>query len=155
MHADSQSPNQAYIVVGFDYGTRRIGVAIGDTLTRRARPIKTLQAQPGALPLGIVPLLNEYTPRQLVVGVPYNMDGTDTMLTQSSMQFARELAKLTGLPVACMDERLSSREAEAELRTARAAGLKSRRVSHGDVDQIAARIVLQRWFDGETTVSVC
>ena len=156
MHAaPPQSSNPAYIVVGFDYGTRRIGVAVGDTLTRTARPIKTLQVERGALPSGIAQLVNEYAPQQLVVGVPYNMDGTDTTLTQSSMQFARELAKLTGLPVACVDERLSSREAEAQLRAARAAGLKSRRVTHGDVDRIAAQIVLQRWFDGEATLSVC
>jgi putative Holliday junction resolvase len=154
MHTAPPSLNPAYTVVGFDYGTRRIGVAIGDTLTRMARAVKTLQVKEGKLPAGIVQLINDYAPRQLVVGVPYNMDGTDTTLTRSSMQFARELAKLTGLPVACVDERLSSREAEDALRTARAAGLKSRRVSHGDVDRIAARIVLQRWFDGETSLSV-
>ena len=146
------APNSVYTVVGFDYGTRRIGVAIGDTLTRTARPIKTFQAERAALSSGLTQLIKDYAPQQLVVGIPYNMDGTDTTLTRSSMQFAHELAELTGLPVACVDERMSSREAEAELRAARVSGLKSRRVTHGDVDQVAARIVLQRWFDGETAL---
>ena len=81
-----------------------------------------------------------------MVGVPYNMDGTPTLLTAAARDFARALHQRYGLPACLIDERLSSREAEAELRQARASGLKRRRLTHADVDMTAAKIVLERWF---------
>ncbi len=134
------------IIFAFDYGTRRIGVASGDTLTRTARPLKTLD-RTSEIPWAVIArLVAEYRPHQLVVGVPYNMDGTPTLLTDAAREFARELRTRFGIPACLMDERLSSREAESELRDARASGLKRRRLTHGDVDMTAAKIVLERWF---------
>lgn len=134
------------IIFAFDFGTRRIGVASGDTLTRTARGLKTFE-RTGEVPWpAIAAAIAEYRPSQLVVGVPYNMDGTPTLLTDAARQFARELNTRFDLPACLMDERLSSREAEAELRVARASGLKRRRLTHGDVDMTAAKIVLERWF---------
>jgi putative Holliday junction resolvase len=134
------------IILAFDYGTRRIGIASGDTLTRTSRPLKTLDRL-SDIPWSIIgELIVEYRPAQLVIGVPYNMDGTPTLLTESAREFARELRDRFNLPACLMDERLSSREAEAELREARASGLKRRRLTHGDVDMTAAKIVLERWF---------
>jgi len=134
------------IIFAFDYGTRRIGVASGDTLTRTARPLTTLERS-STLPWpAIATLIAEYRPAQLIVGVPYNMDGTPTLLTEASRDFARELRDRHRLPACLMDERLSSREAEAELRQARSSGLKRRRLTHADVDMTAAKIVLERWF---------
>ena len=75
------------------------------------------------------------------------MDGTPTVLTDATRAFGRELKSRYRAPVALVDERLSSREAEAQLRAARAAGLKRRRTTHADVDMIAARILLERWFE--------
>ena len=135
------------LVLAFDFGTRRIGVASGDTLTCAARPLTTLHYA-GATPWAAVDrVLTDYSAQQLVVGVPYNMDGSETALTLPSLEFAAALAARTALPVALVDETLSSREAETELKTARAQGLKKRRVTHGDVDRIAAKVILQRWFD--------
>lgn len=134
------------LILAFDFGTRRIGVASGDTLTRTARPVAALDAGSGAPWTAIERLVKEFGPAQFVVGVPYNMDGTPTVLTTATRAFARELEQRHGLPVAMVDERLSSREASAELRDARAGGLKRRRVTPGDVDMTAAKILLERWF---------
>jgi putative Holliday junction resolvase len=134
------------LILAFDYGTRRIGVAAGDTLTRTARPLTVIDNR-GDMPWpAIEKLVADYTPARLVVGLPYNMDGSETGMTQPVRRFAAELAGRLRLPVDFVDERLSSRDAEAELRVARSSGLKRKRVTHADVDRIAARVILERWF---------
>lgn len=136
------------IVLAFDYGTRRIGVACGNTLTRMPQPLCTLEYKPQQLPWDdIERLLRDYSPHQLVVGLPYNTDGTLTGLTPVVQEFAEELAVRSKLAVVLVDERNSSQEAERELAYLRNTGLKTRRVTHADVDMVAAKIVLQRWFD--------
>lgn len=136
------------VILAFDYGTRRIGVASGDTLTRTARALTTLERTNELIPWSAIDkLVREYQPAQLVVGLPWNMDGTPTLLTDSSRDFAAELKARYNVPVALVDERLSSREAESQLRDARAAGLKKRRNTHADVDMIAARILLEQWLE--------
>lgn len=149
-----QASNTPQLILAFDYGTRRIGVASGDTLTRTARPLTTL-ARTAALPWAAIDkLVREYHPARLIVGLPYNMDGTPTALTDTVRQFARDLQARYGIESALVDERLSSREAEGELRDARAQGQKARRVTHGDVDMVAARIVLERWLRNPTAVEL-
>jgi putative holliday junction resolvase len=138
------------IILAFDYGTRRIGVASGDTLTRTARALTTLECVNGIPWPAIEQLIADYRPAQLVVGLPRNMDGTPTVLTDPVRAFAADLHARYGTPVALVDERLSSREAEANLRSARASGLKRGRTTHADVDKVAARILLERWFEGES-----
>lgn len=136
------------LILAFDYGTRRIGVASGDTLTRTARTLTTLDCVDSAPPWFVIDkLMREYQPAQFVVGLPHNMDGTATSVTDASRAFAADLHTRYRKPVALVDERLSSREAEAQLRLARASGLKRRRTTHADVDMIAARILLERWFE--------
>jgi putative Holliday junction resolvase len=154
MMADpAKGPPQPQLILSFDYGTRRIGVASGDTLTRTARALTTLTCT-GQVPWpAIGKLIDEYRPARLVVGLPYNMDGTPTALTDASQAFASDLTTRYRLPVALVDERLSSREAEAQLRNARAQGLKRRRVTHGDVDMTAAKVLLERWFDDPASAS--
>jgi putative Holliday junction resolvase len=135
------------LVLAFDYGMRRIGIASGDTLTRTARALTTLDRHDGALWSAIERLVREYQPAQLVVGLPHHMDGTSTPMTDACRAFAIELRNRFDKPVALVDERLSSREAEGQLRDARASGLKRRRTTHEDVDMTAARIVLERWLE--------
>lgn len=147
MGSAGASPGAPQIILAFDYGTRRIGVASGDTLTRTARALTTLPCAPGIPWEAIDRLVADYRPAQLVVGVPYNMDGTPTLLTKASRRFANELKSRSALPVLLVDERLSSREATDALRGARAQGLKRRRATREDIDMVAARIVLERWFD--------
>jgi putative Holliday junction resolvase len=133
--------------MGFDFGLRRIGVAAGDTLTRRARPVAavaTHSGEPDWKTLGR--LVGEWDPAVLVVGVPYNMDGTPGSLTPAALSFAAELERRFRRPVVGVDERLSSREAEAQLREQRASGERTRRVRHGDVDATAACVILEQWL---------
>jgi putative holliday junction resolvase len=141
------------IILAFDFGTRRVGLATGDTLTRTARALSTLDCTRGMPWPAIDRIFADLHPAQLVVGLPHNMDGTPTLLTAASRAFAAELGTRYGQPVSLVDERLSSREAAAELRDARAAGLKRGRTTHADVDMIAARILLERWFAGEGEAS--
>lgn len=136
------------IVLAFDFGTRRIGVASGDTLTRTARPLRTIERKQQIPWTLFDALLREYLPSRLIVGIPYNVDGTDTLLTAACVAFARELESRSQLPVELVDERYSSKEAERELQLARQSGLKSRRVTHADVDMVAAKLILERWFAG-------
>lgn len=135
------------MILAFDYGTRRIGVASGDTLTRTARALTTLERATHVPWTAIDALVQEFEPALFVVGLPRNMDGTPTPLTRASRAFGAELAARYRRNVALVDERLSSREAEALLRAARSSGLKRRRTTHADVDQVAARILLERWFE--------
>jgi putative Holliday junction resolvase len=134
------------LILGFDYGTRRIGVACGNTLTQSAQPLKAL-TRGLATPWGeIAKLVGEFSPSQFVVGLPYNMDGTETALASEVRAFADELGARFKHPVALVDERLSSRAAESELRDARATGRKRTRVTHGDVDMIAAKVLVEQWL---------
>ncbi len=142
------------VILAFDYGTRRIGVASGDTLTGTARALTTLESKAETIPWpAIDKLMREYQPAQLVVGQPWNMDGTPTLLTDASRAFGAELQTRYHKPVALVDERLSSREAEAQLREARATGIKKRRNTHADVDMIAAKILLEQWLRNPTMPS--
>jgi putative holliday junction resolvase len=152
------SPAPPQVILAFDFGTKRIGVASGDTLTGTARALTTLESKNTNLPSGIPwpaidKLMREYQPAQLVVGMPWNMDGTPTLLTEASRAFGAELQTRYHKPVALVDERLSSREAEAQLRDARAAGFKKRRNTHADVDMIAAKILLEQWLRDPTLPS--
>jgi putative holliday junction resolvase len=134
------------VILAFDFGSRRIGVASGDTLTQTARELTTLNASGGAPWRDIERLATEYSPAQLIVGLPLNMDGTATALTNACRVFASELNARLGVPVALVDERLSSREAEAELRERRASGLKRRKTRRADIDMTAAKILLEQWL---------
>jgi putative Holliday junction resolvase len=135
------------IVMAFDFGHRRIGVACGDTVSRSAAP-------QGAVPVNadgprwelIDALLGEWQPALTVVGLPYNVDGSDSTMTRAAREFAAEVARRYGLKAMLVDERYSSREAEARLKSARASGLRRRRVVKADVDAAAACVILERWF---------
>ena len=135
------------VILAFDYGTRRIGVASGNTMSRMAQALCTLECKQLQTPWPeIDKLLRDYLPGQLIVGLPYNDDGTPTGMTAVVQAFAAELAERSKLPVTLVDERHSSREAERELAYLRRSGVKTRRVSHADVDMVAAKVVLERWF---------
>ena len=137
------------LAIGFDYGARRIGVAAGDTLTNGARPLGVVAAANGVPDwVAIARFVREWGPRVLVVGVPYNMDGTPGQLTGAALEFAAELGRRFALEVVTVDERLSSREAEDILRRQRASGARPRRVRHGDVDAAAACVLVEQWLRG-------
>jgi putative holliday junction resolvase len=135
------------IVLAFDFGLRRIGVACGDTLSRSASPLQPVPSGPGGPRWEIIAaLLREWQPNLAVVGLPYNVDGSDSKMTEAARDFAAELERRFQLEVAMIDERYSSLEAEARLKSARESGLRRRRVAKADVDAAAACVILERWF---------
>ena len=137
--------------LGFDFGLRRIGVAAGDTLTKSAAPLGAVShGERGPDWPAIDRLLSDYLPAILVVGYPYNENGSPGTLADAAGQFASALAQRSGLTVARVDERYSSQEATSELKQRRAAGTRRRRVQRADVDGLAAAIILERWLRGET-----
>ncbi len=142
MHAPA-----ARTVLSFDYGLRRIGVAVGNTLTGTAEALATVAARDGVPDWPAVDrLVADWRPAAIVAGVPYNMAGTDTALATAALQFADLLGGRYGIEVHRVDERLTSREAEDGLRERRRSGAKTRRVRHGDVDREAARLLLLQWL---------
>lgn len=134
-------------IIAFDYGLRRIGVAIGNTLTSTAAPLETIGARDGEADwAAIAAILRRYGPSVCVVGVPCNMDGTETGLTPRVRAFAARLATAGNFEVVLVDERLSSHAAQDVLRARRRAGHLRRRVQSGEVDRMAATVLLQQWL---------
>jgi putative Holliday junction resolvase len=139
------------IVLAFDFGRRRIGVDCGDTISRSASVLATVPADSGAPRWeAIAALLRDWQPDMAVVGLPYNVDGSESDMTASARGFAQELARRYALEVVLVDERYSSLEAEARLKAARESGLRRRRVAKADVDAAAACVILERWFSEKT-----
>lgn len=123
-------------------------MAVANTLTRNAAPLATLvRPASGTDWPAIAGLIDEWKPARLVVGVPYNADGTETELGREAARFARRLEGRFGVPTETLDERLSSAEAESRLRDARSGGTRRRRVDKEDVDRMAAAVILQSWLE--------
>ena len=135
-------------VLAFDFGTRRIGVAVGNTLTRVAHPLSTIEAGLASRMDAIGALIDEWRPQQLVVGLPTHADGTPHAMTRSAQRFAADLAERFKLPVALVDERWTTEAAQDELRAARR-GRDGRMMR----DQVAAQLILQAYFDEHRTPS--
>ena len=146
--ATTRGRHPAEIVLAFDYGARRIGVAVGQTESGTASPAGTLPARGAPDWPAVERCLAQWAPQRLLVGVPYNMDGSDTVLTTACREFASELGRRTSLPVELVDERLTSAAATAELRDARRSGARGRRVRREDIDATAARLILETWLRG-------
>ena len=140
----SASGEREATVLAFDFGTRRIGVAVGNTLLRVARPLTTIAAEATAARFAAVAaLIDEWQPNVLVVGVPVHADGVPHEMTARAERFARQLEGRFGIEVARVDERYTTEEAESMLAAAgvRAGDRKAVR------DEVAAQLILQAWFD--------
>jgi putative Holliday junction resolvase len=152
--ASTQAATAPQILLGVDFGLRRIGLAVGDTVTRRARPRPALQVAAGRAPGDpefalIARELRDSGATRLVVGCPYNEDGSQGALATQAAQFAAELGRRLRLPVHLVDERYSSIEATEALRAMRADGTRRGRVGKSDIDSAAAAVILERWLAGE------
>lgn len=131
-------------LLAFDFGTRRIGIAVGNTLLRRASPLVTIDDErTGTRFAAIAVLLNEWQPNALVVGLPGNDDGTPHELTALCRRFANRLKGRFKLPVILLDERYTSVAASAQLNEEGIHGMKQKSL----VDQYAAQLILQAYFD--------
>ena len=141
---------QAQVVLAFDFGLRRIGIAAGDTVSRTAAPQGALQVPASGIDWNqIEKTLNAFHPALLVVGSPRNADGSAGTLSAAADRFALALAQRSRLPVERTDEYASSLEAADTLRAQRASGQRRRRVQRGDIDSAAAAIILERWLNRE------
>lgn len=119
----------------FDYGEKRIGVAVGQSLTETATPLETISVIRNTPEWPRVSkLINEWQPSALVVGLPLTMDDSNQPLTDSAQRFARQLEGRYHLPVHMADERLTTWEA------------KQRTSSDNDLDPVAAQVILEGWL---------
>lgn len=137
-------------VLAFDFGLKRIGIAIGDTLTGTAAPrpaIAVHEQRPDWD--AIAREVRILSPGIFVVGAPYNADGTPGALAPAAGRFAAELERRFETPVYLVDERWSSLEATAALKAQRSSGERKRRVRKEDIDSAAAAVILERWLTGE------
>ncbi|MGE5466708.1 MAG: Holliday junction resolvase RuvX [Ignavibacteria bacterium] len=132
------------VVLAFDFGIQRIGVAVGAAMLRSARPLHTISAAANAPRFeAIGKLIDEWRPARLVVGLPLSLDGSEHEMTARCRRFAQQLHGRFRLPVEFVDERLSSAEAEARLR---GEGRDLRR-NKAAIDAEAAAVILQSYFD--------
>jgi len=128
-------------LLGFDYGLKRIGVAVGQELTGTASALLTVRANDGKPDWDTISkLIEQWQPDEVVVGLPLNMDGSFHELSYRAQRFGNQLRGRYNLPAHFMDERLSSLDAERELNG------KSRKIKAADIDKVAAKIILESWL---------
>ncbi len=131
----------------FDFGTRKIGIASANRLAATVTALATIPARDGVPEWReIASLIRDWQPEVLVMGLPRNTDGSDSIMTVRARAFGHWLGSQSGLPVEEIDERYTSTEAEAVLRDQRRAGSRTRRVRPEDVDQMAARLMAETWI---------
>jgi putative Holliday junction resolvase len=121
-------------VLAFDFGLKRIGVAVGEPELRSAHPLGAVTRFEE-----VASLVAEWKPHHLVVGLPLSVAGAPHAMTRQAEDFARRLERRFKLPVARVDERYSSTEASARLR-----GTRARK---GEIDSVAAQLILEQYFD--------
>lgn len=133
-------------ILAFDFGEKRIGVAVGEWETLTAHPLETIAEEANAPRFArIGALVAEWRPVELVVGLPMSLDGEEHALSQRCRRFANQLNGRFGLPVRLVDERLTSVEAESRLREAG----RSVRNNKAAVDSLAAQEILQDFFSSK------
>jgi len=133
----------ARTLLGFDYGLKRIGVAVGQELTGTASALTTVTARDGKPDWeAISRLIEEWRPDAVVVGLPLNMDGSDHELSRRARRFGNQLHGRYNLPAYFIDERLSSLEAEALLK-----GKSHHKALYKEsIDKLAAQVILETWL---------
>lgn len=147
-HVSDQLPAGA--VLAFDFGKKRIGVAIGNTAVGVAHPLATVDSEVTERRFALIgQLIQTWQPVLLVVGLPLHSDGTVHELTQLSQRFARRLSGRFNIQVIMKDERYTSETASATLREAGITGRKQKAV----LDQVAAQQILQSFFDEQYAIT--
>ncbi len=131
-------------VLGFDFGLKKIGVAVGQEITGTAAPLATLrQVKHGIDWEAIGRLIRTWQPEVLVVGIPYNMDDSEQPMTEAARRFSRQLHGRYRVPVHLVDERLTSLEADRILKN-RDRMRRAERLQK--MDQVAAQLILETWL---------
>ena len=130
-------------VIGFDFGMKRIGVAIGQTVSMHASPLKTLRAKDGVPNWDeVASLIKEWQPSELIVGIPINLDGSNQLVTFAAKKFSKKLIHRFKLPVHGEDERFTTIEARSLLFDK--GGYRS--IEKSEIDSIAAVIITEQWL---------
>jgi len=131
------------VVLGFDWGTKSIGIAIAQSITATATPLQPLPAKQGVPNWSdLQRIIEEWQPDLFVVGIPLNMDGSQSDSSIQAERFGRRLEGRFGISWTGMDERLSSFEVKSRLRQAG----QLRDVRKGAIDSMAAKLILESWF---------
>ena len=134
-------------ILAFDYGSRRIGIAVGQDVTASASPVGVVDnGERGVDHDRIRAIIGEWHPTRLVVGMPTHADGSPGTMTAAVETFVDELARY-GLPISTIDERYSSVEAGQALKNARKQGARGR-ISKQDIDAAAAVVIAERYLAG-------
>ena len=132
-------------ILAFDFGLRRIGVAVGQTTTGTASSLETVRNGPQPDWQAVGRLLREWQPGRLLVGLPLGPDGEETEMSRAARAFGGALHKRFGIEVSFADERLSSQVAERRFAEKRAAGqLRKKHASR--LDAMAAQVILENWL---------
>lgn len=130
-------PEKLKTVIGFDFGSHWIGVAVGQTLTRQASPLGAVKNNDWK---GIKRLLDAWRPQKLVVGLPLSMEGKDQEMTASAKRFGRQLEGRFGIATSMIDERLTTREAY------QIAEQTQCKKSKQEIDSLAAALITESWL---------
>jgi putative Holliday junction resolvase len=139
----AETPPLSGTLLGFDFGARRLGVAVGETATRLAHPVAAIAEEATEARFAAIErLVGEWHPAGFVVGLPRHADGGEHEVARLAGKFARRLQARFGLPVAFVDETLTSAEAASRLRDAGA-----RPAGKGELDAHAAAVILQSYLD--------
>lgn len=141
---DRSYPAIVGTVLAFDFGEKRIGVAVGETILKLAHPLLTIDTEINATRFAqIQVIIQEWQPAMLVVGLPLSTDGEAHAMTKLCTRFAQRLEGRFNLPVTLVDERFSSAEASQSLKEAGVHGQQQKSM----IDQVAAQTILQSYFD--------
>jgi putative Holliday junction resolvase len=132
-------------ILGVDFGQKRIGLALGQTMTQSARALSTV-ANNQQLWHELAAVIKEWQISQIVIGLPLDMDGEEQEITRQVKNFAKKLQQQFELPINYIDERLTSYEAERQFKTQRANQLAKAK-HKSQIDAMAAQIILQSWLD--------
>ena len=134
-------------ILCFDYGHKKIGLAVGNSVSKTAQPLSTVSCNNGTPNWALVDkLVNEWEPDLLLLGLPLNMDGTESKFSKQARQFGKSLGARYNLQVEHEDERLSSNEADNLLRDSLGAKQGLSKKLQSKRDQIAARLILESYF---------
>jgi putative Holliday junction resolvase len=139
------TPDTPETILAFDFGLRRIGIAVGQDVTASANPLAAIRnSDAGPDWQAIETLVGEWRPSRLIVGMPLHEDGSPSEIGVSVKAFIAELARFE-VPVEQVDERYSSLEAHELLKSERAAGLRGR-INKEEIDSAAAALIAERWL---------
>ena len=140
---NSDTPKKINLVLGFDFGTKKIGTAIGQLITKTATPLTTIYAKDGSPSWQeIDQLLKQWQPDALVVGTPLNMDGTEQPITLKVYSFIKKLKEKYNLPIFQVDERLTTASVKTDIFEKK--GFKG--LKKYPIDNLAAKTILEDWF---------